>query len=233
MNIIFTKTNSQVVDFYKPQPAKNFLPDWYKNILPYRDGKKVAFIEGTEDKAATMKKCMPVFDSMTSGYIIPTYVDIWITIRNGIPFYEWADISPQPISWHPSWQSEGHPNTSNNFDTAKFTNPWGIKTPKGYSCMFISPMHHNTPIKILPGIVDTDQYTSNVNLPFVLVDKDFEGLIPAGTPLAQIIPFKRDSWVQKDGNAKDVADVYDKQYSIVTKFYDAYKTLFWSKKSYN
>ncbi len=233
MDITFTKTNIQVIDIYKPLPAKKFLPDWYKNIPSYKDNKKVAFVEGTEEKAGTIKKCMPVFDAMTSGYIIPSHVDIWVTQRNGIPFYEWADISPAPITWHPVWQAEGHPSISNNFDAAKFNNPWAIKTPKGYSSLFISPMHSDTPIKILPGIVDTDQYTATINFPFTLVYNDFEGLIPAGTPIAQIIPFKRESWEQKDGGKKDFDEAYNKQSAIITRFYDAYKSLFWSKKRYN
>ena len=86
--------------------------------------------------------------------------------------------------------------------------------------------------KILPGIVDTDTYTPPVNFPFVLTDENYEGLIPAGTPLAQVIPFKRESWEMSFGSQKEKDRANDDSVTSRSRFFDAYKNLFRQKKTY-
>ena len=49
------------------------------------------------------------------------------------------------------------------------------------------------PIKTITGIIDTDSLKTFANSPFV-IKEGFEGIIEKGTPMFQIIPFKRDSW---------------------------------------
>jgi hypothetical protein len=87
-------------------------------------------------------------------------------------------------------------------------------------------------MKILEGVVDADSYTTPINFPFNLKDNTFEGMIPAGTPLAQIIPFKRESWQLDFGSEKEIIKAEEQRLNIKSKFYDAYKTMFWSKKEY-
>jgi hypothetical protein len=43
------------------------------------------------------------------------------------------------------------------------------------------------------GIMDTDMWKHAGRIPF-FIRKDFEGIIPKGTPFAQIIPISRDDW---------------------------------------
>ena len=115
----------------------------------------------------------------------------------------------------------------------KWKNPWGIETPKGFSCLIINPVHSsNLYFSILEGIVDTDRYTSPTNFPFVLKDPEFEGMIPAGTPLAQVIPFKRSSWKMEMGTEKNLKKVRENRDDLSSVFFDRYKRLFWSKKEY-
>ena len=93
-------------------------------------------------------------------------------------------------------------------------------------------MHRDNEIfTILPGIVDTDTYTNPVNFPFQLNDPSFRGLIPAGTPICQVIPFRRDSWQMGIGSAKDFAEggVMSKLRRVI---FNSYKTQFWSKKDF-
>jgi hypothetical protein len=111
-------------------------------------------------------------------------------------------------------------------------NHWAIKTPKGYSTMFIQPMHRESPFTILPGIVDTDTYTAPINFPFIINDLKFEGLIPKGTPIAQVIPFKRDSWSIKFGGEKEIKELEQVKENLATKFFDKYKSMFRSNKEY-
>ena len=86
---------------------------------------------------------------------------------------------------------------------------------------------------ILEGLVDTDKYTSPVNFPFTLNNLDFEGLIPAGTPVAQVIPIKREGWSIGKESEKNLLKRKQVGYLRNSKFYDKYKKMFWEKKEYN
>jgi len=84
----------------------------------------------------------------------------------------------------------------------------------------------------LPGIVDTDKYNSPVNFPFILNDIKFTGLIPAGTPIAQVIPFKRDSWKMSFGSEKEIIESTKIDKTLKRKFFDVYRNIFWSSKDF-
>jgi hypothetical protein len=179
---------------------------------------------------STIKRCMPVFDAMSFGYILKTYVDLNIFKKDGLTHYQWADFH-SALEFHPSHQAELHP--SNNGDPfPKWMNPFAIKTPKGYSCFFVEPFHRDLVFSILPGVVDTDKYPAQVNFPFVLKDKNFEGVIPAGTPLVQVIPFKRDSWESEYGDEEDIKDAKRITNSTKTVFFDAYKKNFRDSRNF-
>lgn len=140
-----------------------------------------------------------------------------------------------PIEFHSIAQAPYHPNVKDG-PFAKLVNPWSIITPKGYSSLFIPPVHSaNTYFRILEGIVDTDKYFNPVNFPFTLNNLDFEGIIPAGTPVAQIIPIKRENWKIEIEDKTDKNSLkLDKVTTILhSKFFDRYKKIFWSKKEYN
>jgi hypothetical protein len=228
MEIIFTKTNPNVLDEYSPQPAHRFVPDWYKNLSSYlEDNKKT---NGKGETNGTAKRCMPIFDCIAAGYILVTPADVYVSNVNGQPYFEWAGLNL--VSFHAKEQAPNHPNRNNMESYPKWINYWSIKTPKGYSTLFVQPMHRESPFTILPGIVDTDAYTIPVNFPFTLNDLNFEGLIPAGTPIAQVIPFKRDDWKMRLGSDKDYIEHQEINKKLHTKIYDRYKTLFRSLKEY-
>lgn len=225
-NIIFTNT-SQVQGIEQPQPASKFIPQWYKDMESYIGGDKKPNGEGFTK--ATIKRCMPVFDAITAGYIITLPADVYVSIKDGEQFFEWSALGL--VQFHPIEQAPTHP-LRNRHSYPKWINPWSIKTPKGYSTLFVSPMHHDLPFTILPGIVDTDQYYSPVNFPMVVNDPDFEGLIPKGTPIAQVIPFKRESWSMKIGSKKDNERQKAITDKLQTKFFDRYKIMFRINKEY-
>jgi hypothetical protein len=228
--IVFTNVTSNVIpEEFSPKPARHFLPDWYKNTESYITGKKT--IDRTKSPQ-TIKKCIPVLDALTSGYIIATWTDIYVQqLEDDIIF---MPKSPSlEFGLHPLWQASKHP-LSNGQNISKFINPWSIKTPKGHSCLFTEPLHNPNPyFTALDGIVDTDIYTYPVNFPLILKDPSFEGLIPAGTPIVQVIPFKRDNWKMKLGGEKESHNAKLDLAKVNSKWFDGYKKLFWSKKSYN
>ena len=65
-------------------------------------------------------------------------------------------------------------------------------------------------------------------IPF-FIRENFHGFIEAGTPIAQILPFSRESW-ESDYSIKEKENYGIEQ---IKKFYErGYKKLFWSKKNY-
>ena len=225
MKITFTNTSG--IDIDEPQPASKSIPDWYKNIESYISGNKKP--NGSGGTGATVKRCMPVFDAITAGYIITLPADVYVSLKNGEQYFEWSSLNL--VTFHPIEQAPNHP-ARKPHAYPKWMNPWAIKTPKGYSTLFIQPMHRESVFTILPGIVDTDTYTSPVNFPMVINDPNFEGLIPKGTPIAQVIPFKRESWSMKIGSDKELKEQQNISQKLQTRFFDRYKSMYWFRKEY-
>ena len=218
---------------YEPKPASMFVPDWYKKLDSYLSGEKKPAGQG--GTTATAKRCMPVFDAIVGGYIIVSVADVFVSQKeteDGTkqPWFEWSNHGL--IQFHPVSQAPEHPNRNGHMAYPKWINPWAIKTPKGYSVLFTQPMHRESPFTILPGIVDTDTYTAPVNFPFVLNDVTFEGLIPAGTPIAQVIPIKRDSWEMSLGGQAEFEEQKKIANHLQSKFFDRYKSMFRQPKEY-
>lgn len=232
MEIIFTNIfTGDDVTFHNPSPASKNIPDWYKNISSYTHPEgKVPSENGIS--GGTIKKCMPVFDAMTAGYLLFTPVDLHVKQKNGAPFFIWPGFGA--IEFHDAVQTLTHPakKANPNALSPKWINPWAIRTPIGYSVLIIPPMHRDNVFNIMPGVIDTDEYVRAINLPFVLKDETFEGLIPAGTPMAQVIPFKREKWQMRFGDKENRADELRLQNKMLTMFWDRYKRLWWHKKDY-
>jgi hypothetical protein len=225
MKIIFTNTSG--IDIEQPQPASKFIPDWYKNMESYTDGNKKP--DGAGGTKATIKKCIPVFDAITAGYIITLPADVYVSIKDEQQYFEWSSLGL--VQFHPVVQAPEHPNRKPHA-YPKWMNPWCIKTPKGYSTLFVQPMHRESVFTILPGIVDTDIYTAPVNFPMVINDPNFEGMIPKGTPIAQVIPFKREDWQMEIGSIEELKEQNSITQKLQTKFFDRYKQMFWTRKEY-
>jgi hypothetical protein len=187
--------------------------------------------QGTLYMDQTLKKCLPVRDCLTSGYAIPLWTDLAIDadIENDILHFNWLDDKEQHIQIHEQYQIEDTPIIKKVIgkQAYKFMSPWRIKTPPGYSCLFVSPMYHELPFEILPGIVDTDGM-HQVNFPFIYTGKPGKYTAYQGTPLVQVIPFKRDEWKLKiSSNDKDD----NKQ---VNSFLGGiYRKLFYNKKKFS
>lgn len=225
---VITFTDIAGVDAqYEPTPASRMLPDWYKQAESYINGHRVITDGNTPH---TIKKCVPVFDALTAGYILRTYVDVQVTERNGGPWYEWP--MHDAISMHAVEQAPTHP-AHNGMPYPKWRNPWAIKTAPGYSCLFLPPMHNpNGLFTILPGVVDTDTYASPVNFPFVLDDVKWQGIIPAGTPMAQVIPFRRDTFRMALGGDKERRQQARADGRLRSLWFNSYKRQFWTRKEY-
>jgi len=231
--IIFYPKNNLVKKVI-PAPQKIQIPEWYKNLPKYQETKfsdSKTFIVENGETNLSVKSCIPFLDSFTSGYA----------------FYTWADIQIRQIDGHPriTWANNIQElNQLANRDDPKIPSPeghdgflfswishWGIKTPKNYSCLMTHPFNRtDLPFYTTTGIMDTDKWGIWGNQPFAL-KTGFEGIIPAGTPIIHIFPFKRENWKSEiNESLTDWATHEDIKRS--SKFRGYYKNGFWQKKQY-
>jgi hypothetical protein len=114
---------------------------------------------------------------------------------------------------------------------AKWHNDFLIKTPKGFSVLFTHPLNRlDLPFFTLSGLVDCDKYNSPIHFPFLL-KRGFEGIIESGTPIAQIVPVKRELWKSKK-YLFNSDKIYQNQRTFLRTFSDYYKKKVWIKKNY-
>tara|TARA_R100000388_G_scaffold33469_1_gene26151 strand:- start:421 stop:1107 length:687 start_codon:yes stop_codon:yes gene_type:complete len=222
--ITFCCINENLVKVWPhPKPSTRFIPDEYKKLERFRDG---------DLHEATVKTCMPFLDSMTMGYIIPFDQDYVVTPTESDFDVVPANREPTDFGFHNKGQlpKEWHKSTGAN--AGKFVNKWLIKTPPGYSCLFVKPMNRLEPrFEIIPGVVDTDNYINTINFPFILHKRNEQFIIKKGEPMVQIVPFKRESWKMWSGFYKEYR--HQKTVDLLnSKWVDKYKSMFWKKKSY-
>lgn len=221
---------------YYPVPASSLVPDWYKQIQTYwppiAGHGEIPSKATDRQNTLTIKRCMPVFDALSSGYLIVTHteLDVWYDDKKQWNI-NWAFAGfDKVITHHPPTQFYNYKNKQHEVAAPKFDNPWVIRTEPGVSCLFIPPLHRpDTGIKIIEGVVDTDKYPNAVAFPFWL-DEGFQGLIPAGTPIAQVIPFRRESFKMKMGNPQDYPETG--MFELRTLFQGGYRKLWRTIKEY-
>jgi hypothetical protein len=213
-----------------PTPGSKHIPDWFKNLAKRIIPNKMPFTPNGNANF-TAKACAPLVDSFMAGYTITLPFDVIVTrdkeYKNLFNWQcEWDVVGVHDARQYPK---EGIPAGFEGL--FKWNNPWILKTPPGYSLWVTHPANrYDLPFITMGGFVDTDEYNiSPINFPFFLRE-DFEGTIKHGTPIAQVIPVKRDSWSLEKlpYNKGDIKTPY-----IVRKLLEkSYKMQFWNKKDY-
>jgi hypothetical protein len=178
-----------------PTPALLGLPDWFK-ALPSK-----AFNPTMGQETDTVKRCPPFIDAMTYGFLIPLAIDL--EVKDGE--FNWnfdppegfvSEYSHSPISFHDPSQIAGTPFSDDDRFIIKFNCFWTIEAPPGYSLLFTHPVNRtDLPFTTLAGLVDCDTFhDSPLNFPARWHNADFNGVLSKGTPVAQCLPVKRESW---------------------------------------
>jgi hypothetical protein len=229
-----------------PTPSKLNIPEWYKKLDHTVLNK-------------TVKGCMPFLDSLTAGYILKMPQDFYI--RHNLDnenekkekfkdsFQTFGLHDQQQILYakninlnsgfdnHPVKQVEGAPfiEKNKNLPFYKILNPWKITTPKGYSCLFVSPSNNSDDrFSIIPAIVDTDVFPNEINFPIIINGDKYpvlETTIKKGTPYVQVIPFKRDRW-KMTLKLRLQKEIQNSRLFYGLKLLNIYKDKYWNKKSW-
>jgi hypothetical protein len=172
----------------EPLPAKSAMPDWFRK-LPAVDRQNLT----ATNNGLTIKRCMPFLDAMTTGFVLPLAATVRLSVRDGGATVDagW-EFDKTMVSNHGPYQIAGHP--KDNRPPMKFHNYWTITTPPGWSCLFVSPLNRPHPaFEPIAGIVDTDTYHSLIHFPFFATTTEGVHVIEKGTPLVQVIPFRRET----------------------------------------
>jgi len=185
----------------RPIPAVRGLPDWFK-ALPQH-----SFSTISNKEMMTVKKCPPFIDAMTFGFLMPLAADL--KVENGE--FSWVSNIPvagklrnltrSPIDYHDNVQVKGTPFFDDDRFIIKFNNFWTIELPKGYSLFVTHPVNRaDLPFTTLTGLVDSDVYVDSlIHFPARWNDPDYSGILQKGTPVAQCIAIRRESWSEQFG----------------------------------
>lgn len=201
---------------YPVKPAKEFIPQEWKNISRSNE-----FGEGT------IKACPGISDWMMQGYIIPAWTDMEVVYNEFGPDLKLGRSGTG--SAHPPYQCEGFLDSKSHYGgSVKLPCNWYIKTAPGWSIMILPLWYHKTlpDMEAMPGIIHSDEHHTEVNINFILKTKE-NFSVKAGTPLVQIVPFKRQN---VHGVSRAATDIDKKRHNLwlviytnvingITKFY--------------
>jgi len=218
ISFISTVEGLESIEECLPKPAKNFIPQWFKDIP----------IDTTElgSIIKTVKACPSFPDYFSQGYVIPMWADTILNYNKKTTEWAWK-TSTSNAKWeiHPKSQLLDYTDVSFNGSKAHFTFkaicPWRIITPPGWS-VFQLPLfyHFNKDWSVLPGVIDTDIH-SQINQQ-VLYHSDKEQItINRGEPFVLYVPFKRSERLKHDVRYETEKDkkIFNKQdINISTKF---------------
>jgi hypothetical protein len=220
-----------------PKPIIRTIPDWFRKADRFAKRPDGEFWIGPDKgKVPTWKACPAIFDIMGTGYSLnlPCDIEFYMTesgLKHKVLSNKYQDFiqvrDEMPQFEHPRGYYKNH---------FALTPDWQIKTPSGYSVLYTQPFNRfELPFLLTTGIVDNDKVHMPGSFPFFIVE-GFEGIIPAGTPYAQLIPFKRENWTseiieQDDASelmrqAMDNASIYRKPDGGI------YKNEIWEQRKY-
>jgi hypothetical protein len=213
-------------DFQIVKQSASLVPEWFKKTPKHLGGKL------TEANDLTLKACTPFLESITTGYYLLLPFDLMVSIKNGKQAFFWRsrdqlvdqrDPKANPLLPTPQGYSSEH---------------WvwktfgSIKVPEGYSLLFVHPLNRNDlPFYTLSGVLDGGYVMSpHGSIPFFLKE-NFEGVIPQGTPIAQLIPFKNEQWELKE-NEKILEEGIKNSVKATSVMSGWYKNTYWRKKQW-
>lgn len=174
-----------------PVPAIKSIPEWFKKIPAQHD------LSAPRDHFGaplmTAKKCLPMLDGMSVGYVIPLFGDMHVRTSKD---NKHIDLTSGPFAragdLHSIEQLGGQSSPTYPGPAIKFINRWVVKTRPGWSTLFLPAVNQlDKRFTCFAALVDTDVYPKQVNFPAVWHLPGYDGIVSAGTPLVTAIPVRR------------------------------------------
>ena len=172
----------------EPIPARRGLPDWLKAMPTTADSADLGF------EVETVKQCPPFVDAMSAGFLMPLAADIQVS--DGTFSWDWdppattlTGYTRAPMAVHVADQLVQTPFFEPDTSAVKFINYWTVELPKGFGLLCTHPVNRaDLPFRAVTGFVHADNYDNFIHFPAQWVDRDFNGVLKRGTPVAQCMP---------------------------------------------
>ena len=233
--VIFWSAVGGLEDIVPPQPAINYIPEWWKNTPPFIPNLEQEFPVPRE--RGTIKICPSVLDWFSQGYVLPMWCDFHIELKeNGdvrvlSPDTNFLDEKGNTLFMNSQAYGSWLPEQQKKQAVTVFRPPcpWRMKTPVGYSSyQFPMYYHFNPDFEVPPGPVWSDEY--HVINPQIVFKHYGEIKIKRGTPLCVFVPYKRepdDTFHYEIKRRDEECEILEQKTTLMvqTKFLGGYKEM--------
>jgi hypothetical protein len=211
-------------------PSKKNIPNWFKNYKS-PGGKD---IDPTGKDYKTFKTCMPFLEAITSGYQVLLPTDLFVKQVDGGPVISWASDKIEIVGFRLNESIDSIPTPHGYYkDSFYWEFPVCFSVPVGYSVLFTQPLNRfDLPFQAISVVIDGGYTLTPYAQATFFLREGFEGIIPQGTPIMQIIPYKNDSWVAEK-TLGTVKKGYYSSWQSQAVFSGWYKKTWWTRKNYD
>lgn len=220
----------------EPEPSYKKIPQWYRDLGKHYNSNNLEDLNPVNDRGGdgsnvSTKLCLPFQDAMSLGYMYCLEDDLTVELdKDGKPSLSWSK---------PFMMVDKRPNVDLAIPSDVHPLHFGIKmqwfyeTPEDYSLLFTMPINRpDLPFWTPSGIVDSDIWGLPAFLP-LFIKRNFEGVIPMGTPIAQMIPIKREPWNLVIDDSEDTLEKHElKSENRRSHITAHYRKFAWRKKQY-
>lgn len=192
MRMIFRCDPALSAHLPRPVAARSALPNWLR-AMP-----ATAPSEIHDREIRTVKQCPPFVDAMAYGVLILLPCDV--SVISGAFSWDWDIPSPAtsghpraPLSFHVAAQFRDTPFAGGGQAAIKFNSFWTIEIEPEWSLFATHPVNReDLPFRTVTGLVDADRFhDGGINFPAVWTRPEFSGVLPKGTPVAQVFAVPR------------------------------------------
>lgn len=176
-------TNIHAYDMFPIQPAKKFIPKWFKDLpnkyCPHHQGL-------LQIERSTMKGCLGFVNMYKDGFVMPMWTDLAVRTEDHGFDFQAADNVTIVDSHDPEQYGNHFPELAH----IKIMSPWRMREKRGVKFLYMqNPWDDPTNMFSQctpPGIINfKHQHTTHVNM---MVKKGHTFNWSANTPMVQMIP---------------------------------------------
>jgi hypothetical protein len=206
-----------LADVIPVQKSSHFMPDWFVKIPMTAPDIPI-------NSKDTIKSCPAVSEFIGMGITVPLWCDLkvkifddgsheWISPRQDFTFTEHPE--PQFTKWAP-------PHAKPTL-VLKAECPWRMKTPPGVSLLQLPMLWHFNPTFTVCAGVIWSEFHHEINQQMMFHEKG-EFMVQRGTPLAQYIPIRRETFNYDIGDQTSEQKLLTEQSELrsQTKFRGSY-----------
>ena len=182
-------------------------------------------------------KCPGIINLKSKGFIVRNHSDINLKILDKDGGYEWNT----PSNWIEMSDGICENTITHHFEGSlhqfmndwpkdtllivlKINLPWYVKIPKGWELIMVDPFYKDDyRFTVCPGIFEPELGLAKLNIPVHWHSTSGEFMIKAGTPIAQLIPLRKENIDFELSNKNNDKD-FNKEYRLMNlKFQESFK----------